>query len=75
MKKLLAILAMALMAFNFVACSDDEEENETDKASTDSTLFNESSDGLILATNNSDQDLVLFYDSVRAATLIGGLPA
>jgi hypothetical protein len=72
MKRLLKIsvllLAMGLV-LGLMGCDEEEGNDGNDN------IFIEKGDGKLLTDNLGSQDLVLFYDSVRSANLLGGLPA
>jgi len=78
MKKMLKFSVLVLivgLVLGLVGCSKEDEgepkpENETE---TDA-VFNENTSGKLLTTNLGSEDLVLFYDTVRSANLLGGLP-
>jgi len=71
MKRLLKIsvllLAMGLV-FGLIGCEEEENDDNDD-------IFKEKSDGRLLTDNLGSEDIVLFWDSVRASNLLGGLPA
>ena len=48
-------------------------KTEADEGGRDS-IFTEKTTGRLLTTNLGAEDLVLFYDTVRSANLLGGLP-
>ena len=74
MKKLLSVLIALTMAFSFIACKNDEDnDNSSSSASASAEVFKEQSDGLLLVTNTSQQDLALFHDSVSAANFMGAI--
>lgn len=68
---LLILLMISLMIFSCDSLISGNKEGEGENS--DSVFFEQDSDGLLLVTNNSNEDLVLFYDSVRPANIIGGI--
>ena len=71
MRKLLRFAVLLLIAgliFGLTGCEEEKNDDNDD-------IFKEKGDGRLLTDNLGSQDLVLFYDSVRAANFLGGLPA
>ena len=53
----------------FISCDSTTENNEIDVNNNSNNIFEQNFDGLLLVTNNDDEDLVLFYDFVQSASL------
>lgn len=70
---LLMVLVMGLMVISCDSLTEDKKDDTSSNTEDDSTLFEQNDAGLLLVTNNGSEDLVLFYDSVRPANLIGGI--
>jgi hypothetical protein len=68
MMKLSALVLIAGLVFGLAGCGDDEGDKKKDD------IFKENASGKLLTTNLGSEDLVLFYDTVRTANLLGGLP-
>jgi len=67
MKKLPAVLLVVVgLMTSLIGCEEIVE---------DADLFKEKGDGKLLTSNLSAEDMVLFWDIVRPANLLGGLPA
>jgi len=76
MRKMLKFSALVLvmgLVVGFVGCSTDDEGGNG--GGTEDEIFKENASGKLLTTNLGSEDLVLFYDTVRSTTLLGGLPA
>jgi len=73
MKKSLkfAVLLAALLIFGIAGC----DNGSTGDRETEVDIFKEKSDGRLITDNLGSEDLVLFWNIVRPANLLGGLPA
>jgi len=69
--KFAVLLLAAWLIFGIAGCDNDT----TDDGETGVDIFREKSDGKLITDNLGSEDLVLFWDSVRPANLLGGLPA
>jgi len=77
MKRMLKFSALALammLILGLAGCKDDEPGDDPDKKGDKDVIFDENKSGKLLTTNLGSEDLVLFYDTVRSANLMGGLP-
>jgi len=73
MQKLWAIMLIVGLVFSLAGCKDDDG-GDGGKDETKDDLFKENASGKLLTTNLGSEDLVLFYDTVRSANMLGGLP-
>lgn len=79
MKKITTLLAGLVAFVLFASCVNPAKPNGNDNSGNGTSgnntdpLFEQNSDGLLLVTNNSDQDLVLFYDTVKSDTMMGAI--
>jgi hypothetical protein len=74
MKNILKFSVLVLAAGLIVGLAGCSDSTKSDPGGGDD-IFKENTSGRLLTTNLGAEDLVLFYDSVRSANLIGGLPA
>lgn len=68
MQKMWVFMLIVGLVMSFAGCGDDEGNGTEDE------IFKENASGKLLTTNLGSEDLVLFYDTVKSANLLGGLP-
>lgn len=73
MRKVSTLFMILIIGVMFISCDSTTENNEIDVNNNSNNIFEQNFDGLLLVTNNDDEDLVLFYDFVQSANLIGGI--
>jgi len=71
LQKLCVLVLIVGLVLGLVGCPDPDKGGGKEK----DDIFKENASGKLLIDNLGAQDLVLFYDSVRSANLLGGLPA
>lgn len=74
MKKLLSILALAVIGLSFTSCFFFPDDKPKEKSGVDFTNYS-TGDYVIKVTNNTAKKLVAFKGTPSATTLMGGIPA
>ena len=75
MLKFSTLVLIAGLIIGLTGCPTKNDDGKNNGGGEDDAIFKENAAGRLITANLGAEDLVLFYDSVKNANLLGGLPA